>query len=123
EYTWGNAVGAHWKDIEAEYNAEWAKLAYLDRPGYTVWDRMEAKSALQRKYSSWSSSHGVMNSPRETLTKPVESHFTSPMVESNRQYNLRTTEYTQKIRESCARILKLLREAIDATESGSTNDD
>ncbi|MCI39739.1 hypothetical protein A2U01_0060971, partial [Trifolium medium] len=89
EYTWVTAVGAHWKQIEAEYNAEWAKLAYLDGPGYTVWDRIEAKSDLHRKYFSRSSSHGVVNSPRETLTQPVESHFKSPMAEPKQQYNVR----------------------------------
>ncbi|MCI76969.1 hypothetical protein A2U01_0098239, partial [Trifolium medium] len=31
---WATTVGAHWE----KYNAEWAKLAYLDGPGYTVWD-------------------------------------------------------------------------------------
>jgi hypothetical protein len=117
---WATAVGAHWEKIEAEYNAEWLKLAYLDGPGYTVWDRIEAKAELHRKFFSRSSSHGVLNSPRETLTQPVNLHFTSSMVESNRQHNLRTTEYAQEIRESCARILKLLQE-IDATESESKN--
>ncbi|MCH83164.1 hypothetical protein A2U01_0003980 [Trifolium medium] len=111
EYTWVTVVGAHWEKIEAEYNVEWLKLAYLDGPGYTAWDRIEAKSKLHRKFFSRSSSHGVVNSPTETLTQPVESHFTSPMA-----------EYAREIRESCAKILELLQEEIDATESESTND-
>lgn len=103
-------------------------MAYLDGPGYTAWDRIEAKSDLQRRYFSRSSSHGVVNSPVETLAQPVESLFTSPSVESsrkldhgkaelNRQHNSRMAQYTREIRESCARILELLQEEIDATES------
>lgn len=125
---WATSVGAHWEKIEREYNAEWAKLVYLDGPGYTAWDRIEAKSDLHRRYFSRSSSHGVVNSPVETLTQPVESHFTSPRVESsreldhgkaelNRQHNSRMAEHTREIRESFARILELLQEEIDATES------
>ncbi|MCI20347.1 hypothetical protein A2U01_0041509, partial [Trifolium medium] len=113
EYTWVTAVGAHWEKIEAEYNAEWLKLAYLDGPGYTAWDRIEAKTDLHRKYFSWSSSHGVVNSPIETLTQPIEPHFTSPIP---------MAEYAREIRESCARILELLQEEIHATETESTDD-
>jgi hypothetical protein len=38
------------------------------------------------------------------------------MVESERQYSLRMAEYAREIRESCAKILELLQEEIDATE-------
>lgn len=69
-------------------------------------------------------SHGALPIPVETLTQSVESHFTSPRVESlreldhgkaelNRQHNSRMAEYTREIRQSCASILELLQEEID----------
>jgi hypothetical protein len=38
------------------------------------------------------------------------------MAESERQYSLHMAEYAREIRESCAKILELLQEEIDATE-------
>ncbi|MCH79866.1 hypothetical protein A2U01_0000626 [Trifolium medium] len=104
---WATTVGVHWEKIEAEYNVEWAKLTYLDGPGYTVLDRMEAKLDLRRKYFSGSSSHGVQNSLEKTQALPCSSQITSSMVESNKQHNLRMAEYAREIQESSAKILKL----------------
>ncbi|XP_058739761.1 uncharacterized protein LOC131611956 [Vicia villosa] len=114
---WATSVGIHWEKMEAEYNAEWAKLAYLDGPGYTTWDRIEAKFDLRRKYYSGSSSHGVQNSIEKAPTQSCSSHFISSMAESNREHNSRMAETARKIRESCARILKLLQEEMEATKS------
>ncbi|XP_058769402.1 uncharacterized protein LOC131643263 isoform X1 [Vicia villosa] len=116
---WATSVGAHWEKTEAEYNAEWTKLAYLDGPGYTAWDQIEAKFDLQRKYFSGSSSHGVQNSIEKAPIQTCSSHFISSMAESNREHNLHMAETAREIRESCARILKLLQKEMEATKSTS----
>jgi hypothetical protein len=121
EYRWVPAREDRWAQMEAEHNARWAQMAYLDGPGYTVMDRIEAKMDLRRHYFSKSSSHGVPNSIEETSTPPCLSHLvSSSMAESNRHHNSRMTEYAREIRESCARILELLQEEMQANES--TND-
>jgi hypothetical protein len=44
------------------------------------------------------------------------------MAESERQYSLHMAEYAREIRESCAKILELLQEEIDANEYELTTD-
>lgn len=117
---WVSAGADRWMQMEAEHNARWAQLAYLDGPGYTICDRLEAKMDLRRQYLSGNSSHGVLNSIEKTVTRPCLSRLTSSMVESNDQHNSRMSEYARQIQESRARIIELLQEEIDAMES--TND-
>jgi len=45
----------------------------------------------------------------------------SCMDESDRQYSLRMAEYTRQIQESCATILQLLKEEIEASESSTVH--
>ncbi|CAJ2634868.1 unnamed protein product [Trifolium pratense] len=118
EYTWANAVGAHWKDIEAEYNAEWAKIAYLDGPGYTVWDRIEAKADLRRKYFSRSSYHGVTNSSNSTLIQPIHSHLNSPKAASFHEIDKRLAKSHHEIKLLlCTRTMDLSHKEIVSSKS------
>jgi hypothetical protein len=64
-----------------------------------------------------SSSRGVMNSCQETVQQPLHSNYIFPVVESSREINLRTAELSREIKQSYTRMINLLQEEIDASES------
>ncbi|CAJ2652116.1 unnamed protein product [Trifolium pratense] len=66
---------------------------------------------------SHSSFRGAMNSCQETLRQPFRSNHISPVAESSREFNQRMAELSREIKQSSTRIIDLLQEEIDATES------